>query len=60
VIRLNAYVTLKTQAGLSFRVLAHELDMSLGTVQSRYRYGIERLRTLLDGEVNNETPSKDD
>ncbi|NQV31471.1 MAG: sigma-70 family RNA polymerase sigma factor [Phycisphaeraceae bacterium] len=49
-------VVLKTQAGLSFRALAHELNMSLGTVQSRYRYGIERLRTLLDGEVNNETP----
>lgn len=48
-------VVLKTQAGLSFRALALELNMSLGTVQSRYRYGIERLRTLLNGEVNDET-----
>lgn len=42
---------LKTQGGLSFRALARELNMSLGTVQSRYRYGLDRLRTLMNGEV---------
>jgi len=42
---------LKTQGGLSFRALARELSLSLGTVQSRYRYGLDRLRTLLNGEV---------
>jgi len=43
-------IVLKTRGGMSFRALAHELDISLGTVQSRYRYGMERLRVLLDKE----------
>jgi RNA polymerase sigma-70 factor (ECF subfamily) len=42
---------LKTQGGLSFRALARELNLSLGTVQSRYRYGLDRLRSLMNGEV---------
>jgi len=44
-------LVLKTQGRLSFRALARELNMSLGTVQSRYRYGLDRLRTLMNGEV---------
>jgi len=43
-------IVLKTRGGMSFRALAHELDISLGTVQSRYRYGMERLRVLLEKE----------
>ena len=42
---------LKTQGGLSFRALAREMNLSLGTVQSRYRYGLNRLRTIMNGEV---------
>lgn len=44
-------IVLKIHGGLSFRAMARELGISLGTVQSRYRYGIDRLRALLDGEV---------
>jgi len=44
-------VVLKIHGGLSFRAVARQTGLSLGTVQSRYRYGIERLRVLLDGEV---------
>jgi RNA polymerase sigma-70 factor (ECF subfamily) len=44
-------IVLKTHAGLSFQALARELGVALGTVQNRYRYGIDRLRSLLNGEV---------
>jgi RNA polymerase sigma-70 factor (ECF subfamily) len=43
-------IVLKTRGGMSFKALALELDISLGTVQSRYRYGMERLRVLLEKE----------
>ena len=32
---------------MTFRQIARELDLSINTVQSRYRYGIEKLRALL-------------
>ena len=32
---------------MKFREIAEQLDLSINTVQSRYRYGIEKLRTLL-------------
>ena len=44
-------VTLKIHGGLSFRALAQQLELPLGTVQGRYRYGLDRLRSLLNGEV---------
>jgi len=47
-------VTLKIHSGLSFRALAQQLELPLGTVQGRYRYGLDRLRSLLNGEVKNE------
>ncbi|MBN1362425.1 MAG: RNA polymerase sigma factor [Sedimentisphaerales bacterium] len=45
-------IVLKMHAGLSFQALARELGIALGTVQNRYRYGIDRLRSLLNGEVS--------
>jgi RNA polymerase sigma-70 factor (ECF subfamily) len=44
-------ITLKIHGGLSFRALARQLELPLGTVQARYRYGLNRLRSLLNGEV---------
>ena len=44
-------ISLKLHGGLSFRAIAVELGARLGTVQSRYRYGLDRLRKELDGEV---------
>jgi RNA polymerase sigma-70 factor (ECF subfamily) len=40
-------ITLHIHGQLTFREIASQLDLSINTVQSRYRYGIERLRTLL-------------
>ena len=44
-------ITLHVRGGLRFREIARLQDVSINTVQSRYRYGLARLRRLLDGEV---------
>lgn len=44
-------VLLHLQAGMRFRDIARSQEVSINTVQSRYRYGLQRLRSLLDGEV---------
>lgn len=44
-------VLLHLQAGMKFRDIAKSQGVSINTVQSRYRYGLERLRSILDGEV---------
>ncbi len=41
-------VVLHLQQGLRFREIAQSLDVSINTVQSRYRYGTEKLHSLLD------------
>jgi RNA polymerase sigma-70 factor (ECF subfamily) len=42
---------LHLQAGMKFREIADAQDVSVNTIQSRYRYGLEKLRSLLDGKV---------
>ena len=44
-------VLLHLQAGMKFRDIAKSQGVSINTVQSRYRYGLEKLRSILDGEV---------
>jgi RNA polymerase sigma-70 factor (ECF subfamily) len=44
-------VVLHLQAGMKFRDIAKSQSASINTVQSRYRYGMGKLRSLLDGEV---------
>ncbi len=44
-------VILHLQVGMTFREIAQSQDVSINTVQSRYRYGLQRLRSLLDGKV---------
>jgi RNA polymerase sigma-70 factor (ECF subfamily) len=44
-------VLLRLKAGMKFRDIAKLQQISINTVLSRYRYGLERLRSLLDGEV---------
>ena len=39
---------LHVQGGMKFREVAGLLNVSIGTVQSRYRYAIKRLRRLLE------------
>jgi RNA polymerase sigma-70 factor (ECF subfamily) len=44
-------VLLRLKADMKFRDIARLQQTSINTVLSRYRYGLERLRSLLDGEV---------
>lgn len=44
-------ITLHFHGGLRFRVIADLQGVPVNTVKSRYRYGIDKLRAILDGEV---------
>jgi RNA polymerase sigma-70 factor (ECF subfamily) len=44
-------VILHVQGAMKFRAIAKSLNVSINTVQSRYRYGLEKLRSLLNSEV---------
>jgi len=44
-------VILHLRGGMKFRQIAKSQNISINTVQSRYRYGLHKLRTLLDGQV---------
>lgn len=44
-------ITMRLQGGLRFRQIAQAQNSSIGTVLSRYRYGLQKLRTLLNGEL---------
>lgn len=44
-------IILHLQSGMRFRTIAESLNISINTVQSRYRYGLDKLRSLLDIEV---------
>ena len=48
-------VNLYMQGDLTFRQIAAIQNASINTVQGRYRYGITKLRSLLNGELENET-----
>jgi RNA polymerase sigma-70 factor (ECF subfamily) len=45
-------ITLRHQGGLRFKEIAACQGVSIQTVQSRYAYGMEKLRHLLNGEVS--------
>jgi RNA polymerase sigma-70 factor (ECF subfamily) len=42
---------LRTQAGLSFEEIARHQGVSANTARGRYRYGIDKLRSLLNSEL---------
>ena len=44
-------ITLRMEADMTLRKIAELQGTSVSTVQARYRYGIERLRSLLNSEV---------
>jgi RNA polymerase sigma-70 factor (ECF subfamily) len=44
-------IMLHFQAGMTFKTIAKSLDVSVNTAKSRYRYGLDKLRLLLDHEV---------
>ncbi|MBE0537631.1 MAG: sigma-70 family RNA polymerase sigma factor [Phycisphaerae bacterium] len=45
-------VVLHVRANLTFKQIAAMQDASINTVQGRYRYGIQKLRSLLNGQAN--------
>ena len=44
-------VILHVQGGMKFRTIAESQSVSINTIQSRYRYGLDKLRSLLNSEV---------
>ena len=44
-------ITLRLHGGMKFREIAGLQDVSIKTTQSRYRCGLEKLRSLLNSEV---------
>ncbi|MHC4623496.1 MAG: RNA polymerase sigma factor [Planctomycetota bacterium] len=44
-------VILHVHGEMKFRAIAESQGVSINTVQSRYRYGLDKLRSLLDSEV---------
>lgn len=45
-------VVLHVLSSLRFREIAQQTGESINTIQSRYRYGISKLQSLLNGEVD--------
>jgi len=44
-------VVLHVQGGMKFRAIAKTQNVSINTAQSRYRYGLDKLQSLLNSEV---------
>jgi RNA polymerase sigma-70 factor (ECF subfamily) len=47
-------ISLRMQMDMTFRRIATLQSASLNTVKGRYRYGIEKLRSVLNGKVEHE------
>jgi len=45
---------LHIHSGMRFRAIARSQGVSINTVQGRYRYALDKLRSMLDGEAKNE------
>ncbi|MHC4658479.1 MAG: RNA polymerase sigma factor [Planctomycetota bacterium] len=45
-------VMLHLRAGMKFRAIAKSQGISVNTAKSRYRYGLDKLRSILNGEVD--------
>ena len=44
-------IALYMQGDMSFKAIARLQNASVNTIQGRYRYGLNKLRTLLNSEV---------
>ena len=44
-------LVLHLQSKLPFREIARLREISINTAMSRYRYGLEKIRSALDGEL---------
>jgi RNA polymerase sigma-70 factor (ECF subfamily) len=45
-------VVLRLCSGMRFQAIARMQGVSINTVQGRYRYGLDKLKTLLNGELS--------
>jgi RNA polymerase sigma-70 factor (ECF subfamily) len=45
-------VTLYMQGDMTFRQIAKIQNASINTVQGRYRYGLNKLRSILNSEID--------
>jgi len=48
-------IVLRLKGNMKFREIAGLQGVSINTVQGRYRYGLQKLRSSLNGEVENDT-----
>jgi len=48
-------IVLRLHADMKFREIARLQNVSVKTALSRYRYGLDKLRSMLNGEVQDET-----
>lgn len=44
-------IILHLYSGIKFKAIAKSQGVSINTIQGRYRYGLDKLRSLFDGEV---------
>jgi RNA polymerase sigma-70 factor (ECF subfamily) len=44
-------IILHLLSGMKFRVIAESTGASVNTIQSRYRYGLDKLQSMLNSEV---------
>jgi RNA polymerase sigma-70 factor (ECF subfamily) len=42
---------LHSYSGMKFKTIAKQQDVSINTVQGRYRYALGKLRSMLNGEI---------
>ncbi len=51
-------VALYMQGDMTFRQIAKVQEASVSTIQGRYRYGLNKLRSILNGEATNEADKR--
>ena len=49
-------IILRHYSNMKFKKIAEMQNESINTIQGRYRYGLDKLRSLLNSEVENGTP----
>ena len=45
-------LVLRIHAGLKFKEIADLQGESVNTIQGRYRYGLEKMKAILDGQID--------
>ena len=48
-------IMLRLHGGMTFKQIGKSQNASINTIKSRYRYGLDKIRMLLNAEIENET-----